>query len=140
MDEHQLLTFEPWADPAVDHFDCHPESPYSRLAWLPIIGPSSWLMWGTLAAQLRREPQITWELTALAEAHGLQRGAGQHGMVRRTLTRLTQFRLVAPVDDTNHIVRLTAPPVTQRQLERLPAFVAELHQQTFAQDPRREVG
>ena len=50
---------------------------------MPIIGPSSWLMWGTLAAQLRREPKITWELTALAEAHGLQRGAGQHGMVRR---------------------------------------------------------
>jgi hypothetical protein len=140
MDELQLLTFEPWADPAVDAFDTHPEGTYSRLAWLPIIGPSSWLMWGTLASQLRREPQVTWELTALAEAHGLQRGAGQHGMVRRTVTRLTQFRLLAAIDDTHHLVRLTAPPVTSRQLERLPAFVAELHQQTFAQDPHREVG
>jgi hypothetical protein len=140
MDELQVLTFEPWADPTVDHTDCHPEGTYSRLAWLPIIGPSSWLMWGTLAAQLRREPQVTWELTALAEAHGLQRGAGQHGMVRRTLTRLAQFRLLAPIDEAHHLVRLTAPPVSRRQLERLPQFVAELHQQTFAQDPRREVG
>ena len=140
MDDLHLLTFEPWADPAVDHYDSHPEGTYSRLAWLPVIGPSSWLMWGTLASQLRREPQVTWDLTALAEAHGLQRGAGQHGMVRRTLTRLTQFRLVAPVDETLHLVRLTAPPVTRRQLERLPVFVVELHQQTFAQDPHREVG
>jgi hypothetical protein len=140
MDELQVLTFEPWPDPAVDHFDCHPEGTYSRLAWLPIVGPSSWLMWGTLAVQLRREPQVQWELGALAEAHGLQRGAGQHGMVRRTLARLGQFRLCAPVDDTYHLVRLTAPPVTRRQLERLPSFVAEIHQQTFAQDPHREVG
>ena len=140
MHDLDLISFEPWPDPSIDGYGSDPEGTYSRLAWLPVIGPSSWLMWGTLAAQLRRDPQVTWELTALAEAHGLQRGAGRHGMVRRTLTRLSQFRLLAAVDDTHHLVRLTAPPVTRRQLERLPAFVAELHQQTFAQDPRREVG
>ena len=140
MDELQVLTFEPWADPTLDHTDCDPEGTYSRLAWLPLIGPSSWLMWGTLAAQLRREPQVTWELATLAEAHGIHRGDGRHGMVRRTLTRLAQFRLLAPLDDDHHLVRLTAPPVTARHLERLPAFVAELHFQTFGQDPHREVG
>lgn len=140
MNEPQVLTFEPWADPTVNHTACDPEGTYSRLAWLPLIGPSSWLLWGTLAAQLRREPQVTWELTALAEAHGLHRGAGQNAMVRRTLTRLSQFRLLAPLDDDHHLVRLTAPPVSAKNLERLPAFVAELHHQTFTQDPRRQVG
>ena len=140
MDDLNILVFEPWADPTLDHTDCDPEGTYSRLAWLPLIGPSSWLMWGTLAAQLRREPQVTWELAALAEAHGIHRGDGRHGMVRRTLTRLAQFRLLAPLDDDHHLVRLTAPPVTARHLERLPAFVAELHHQTFGQDPHREVG
>src|SRR5207253_2680263 len=33
-----------------------PDRTYSRLAWLPIIGPSSWLLWGTIATQLRAQP------------------------------------------------------------------------------------
>jgi len=139
MDDQQHVRFDAWADPA-DHLDLHPEHPYSRFGWLPIIGPSSWLLWGTLATQLRREPTVTWELTALAEAHGLHRGAGEHGMVRRTLTRLTQFRLLALAEPATYLVRLSAPPLTARQLDRLPAFVAELHHQTFTQDPHRQVG
>src|SRR5690349_12410373 len=87
MDTLDPLTFEPWADPTVDPFDCHPEGTYSRLVWLPTVGPSSWLVWGTLASQLRREATVTWDVTELAVAHGLQRGVGQHGMVRRTLRR-----------------------------------------------------
>jgi hypothetical protein len=140
MDEQQFLSFEPWADPDIDQYDSKPNGTYSRLAWLPIIGPSSWLIWGTLAAQLRREPRLDWELTALAEAHGISRGAGQHGMVRRSLHRLNQFRLLDTLEDTEHLVRLTAPPVSERQLQRLPSFVAELHRQTFAQVPRRMAG
>jgi hypothetical protein len=140
MDTTEVLTFEPWADPAIDTFDCHPESPYSRLGWLPIIGPSSWLVWGTLAAQLRRDPQVSWPLTTLAEAHGLQRGNGRHGMMRRTLARLCQFHLLADAGDDRYLVRLSTPPLSRRQLERLPAYVAELHQSTFARNPGRQAG
>ena len=140
MHDLDLITFEPWADPVVDHHECHPEGTYSRLAWLPIIGPSSWLMWGTLASQLRREPEVSWDITALAEAHGLQRGTGRNGMVCRTLTRLTQFRILSPLNEFRHLVRLSAPPVSRRQLERLPIFVAELHHQTFGQDLHPRVG
>jgi hypothetical protein len=141
MDEPQFISFEPWADPDVDEYDCKPNGTYSRLAWLPIIGPSSWLLWGTLATQLRREPRLSWELTALAEAHGISRGTGQHGMVRRSLHRLGQFHLVDSLEETgHHLVRLTAPPVSERQLQRLPHFVGELHRQTFAQVPRRMAG
>ena len=139
MDAPDVLTFEPWADPVIDAFAQSPETPYSRLAWLPVVGPSSWLIWGTLAAQLRREATVSWELAALAEAHGLQRGAGRHGMVRRTLTRLGQFGLLAAVDEDRFLVRLCAPPVSTRRLERLPAPVAELHRQVF-QVPRRQAG
>ena len=141
MDEPQVLTFEPWADPDIDRFDSKPTGAYSRMAWLPIVGPSSWLIWGTLAAHLRREPQLDWELTSLAEAHGINQGPGQHGMVRRSLRRLEHFRLLDPLEEPDHyLVRLTAPPVSERQLERLPNFVGEVHRQTFAQVPRQLAG
>lgn len=140
MDDTEVLTFEPWADPLIDGFDCHPESTYSRLGWLPVIGPSSWLVWGTLAAQLRREPEVRWELAVLAEAHGLSRSNARHGMVRRTLARLCQFRLLADTGEDRYLVRLTTPPLPRRQLERLPAYVAELHDATFARHPSRQAG
>lgn len=140
MDDTELLVFAPRPDPVVDPYRQDPEGTYSRLAWLPVIGPSSWLMWGTLACQLRREPEIAWELATLAAAHGIHGGAGGGGMVRRTLNRLVRFRLLTPVDDRRHLVRMTAPPVTGRQLERLPDFVVELHHQTFGQIPYRKVG
>lgn len=139
MDASELLTFEPWADPVVDGYGVDPEGTYSRLGWLPIVGPSSWLVWGTLSAQLRRQAQVHWELTALAQAHGLQRGSGRNGVVRRTLTRLCQFGLVADDGDDRYLVRLSAPPLTRRQLERVGAVVAELHVTAF-QVPRRQAG
>ena len=60
-------------------------------------------------------------------------------MVRRTLSRLCQFRLLADAGDGRFLVRLSAPPVSPRQLERLPAPVGELHRQVF-QVPRRQAG
>jgi hypothetical protein len=67
---------------------------YSRLAWLPTVGPSAWLLWGTLAAQLQHAPEVTWHLAELAAVHGLSRGTGRHSPVRRSLTRLERFGLL----------------------------------------------
>ena len=134
-----LLTFEAWPDPVVDAFDQSPDAPYARLAWLPTIGPSSYLVWGTLAAQLRRERIVTWDLADLAAAHGMHRGSGRHAMVSRTLTRLVQFHLLSEHGPDAWLVRLCAPPVSRRSLERLPAVVAELHRRAF-EDPRRQAG
>lgn len=132
MDDLETVTFEPWAVPDTDVFGEPVDGAYSRLAWLPTIGPSSWLIWSTLAAQLHREPQVTWALDQLGLAHGLGHGTGAGSSVRRTLARLQQFRLLAAEEDQGHqLVRLTAPPVRPRTLERLPGFVRVLHDQTF---------
>ena len=139
MDDSDILTFEGWHDPIIDGFDQDPEGTYARLAWLPIIGPSSFLMWGTLASQLRRQRSATWELAELAGFHGLQRGSGRNGMVRRTLTRLVLFQLLAESAPDTWLVRLSAPPVSQRQLERLPGVVVQLHEAAF-KNPDRQVG
>jgi hypothetical protein len=130
MDPH-TLTFQPWPDPALEHLDVRPDGTYSRLGWLPLIGPSAWLIWGTVAAQLRHEPTVTWTVGDLATAHGLSRDAGPNGVLARTLTRLTQFHLITLAADAHHLVRITAPPLSARRLDRLPPYVAALHRQTF---------
>ena len=139
MDDTDILSFEGWHDPLLDGFGQDPDGTYARLAWLPIIGPSSYLVWGTLSAQLRRERTVTWRLADLAAAHGLEGASGRNGMVRRTLCRLVQFRLLVESDPGTWLVHLSAPPVSRRQLERLPAVVGELHQAAF-QAPHRQVG
>lgn len=133
------IVFEPWID---EHTTAHPFEPvdgtFSRLAWLPTIGPSSWLVWGTLAGQLHHEPRVTWRLEDLALAHGLGHGAGRTSLVARTLERLTRFRLLADTGEAM-LVRLGAPPLHHRQLDRLPAFVGELQRRTFG-EPLRAAG
>ena len=126
-----LLTFHPWNDALVDAYDLTPDSTVSRLCWLPIIGPTSWLLWGTLATQLRSNTDATWNLPALAEAHGIARSAGANGPLRRTLLRLNQFHLAQTRTGDRHLVRLSAPPLTRRQLGRLPAYAVAVHDATY---------
>jgi hypothetical protein len=139
MDELERLSFSPWPDPLMDPFGQHPDGDWSRLAWLPVIGPTSWLVWGTLTRQLRHDPQVTWDLAALAVTHGLVGGTGPSSVIRRTIGRLCQFHILAPHDGADrYLVRMTAPPLSQRQLRRLPDWVAELQRQIFFDTtPRR---
>lgn len=125
------LTFEPWADPSVDGHGIAPDSHLSRLTWLPLIGPSSWLIWGTLSAQLRLEPAVEWQPGHLAAAHGLSPSVAPRSPLNRTLVRLTQFRLLAPIDETRWLVRLSAPPLSRSLLNRLPEYAVELHRQVW---------
>jgi hypothetical protein len=135
MDEPTIATFEPWADPIVDRYDQAPEGTFSRLAWLPLIGPSSWLIWGTLAAQLRHDPTVTWNLAELAAAHGLGRSTGTRSAIGRTLTRMAMFPILGTLEPGQYLVRLTAPPMSRGMLTKLPDHVAEMHRQIYQAPP-----
>jgi hypothetical protein len=137
-DDLEHLTFFPWPDPLIDPFAQHPDGDWSRLAWLPVIGPSSWLVWGTLTRQLHHDPQVTWHLGDLALAHGLVGGTGRSGVIRRTITRLRQFHILAADGHDRYLVRMTAPPLGRRQLHRLPDWVTELQHQIFIESAHRQ--
>ncbi len=140
MDDPQILTFEPWSDPTIDTYDQHPEGTLSRLAWLPTIGPTAWLLWGTVATQLRREAEVHWELGALAQALGVSPANGPNGVIRRTITRLERFRLLSTIEDNRYLLRLCAPPLRPSQLQRLPGPVVELHHLRFPGRGHQRVG
>lgn len=129
-----IVTFVPWADPVVDPHGQDPNADFSRLAWLPIIGPTAWLVWGTVSAQLRHEAEVTWQLEELATAHGVGTGISRTAPIRRTLTRLEMFHITGALEAEHltHALRLTAPPLRRRQLDRLPDWVAEIQRQYFS--------
>jgi hypothetical protein len=136
MDLPDLLTFEAWTDPEIDQRAQPPDGTYSRLAWLPTIGPSSWLIWTTIARQLQRERTVTWQTVTLASAHGLGHGTGRTSTIARTLDRLARYHLLLPGEPT-WLIRASAPPVSDGNIRRLPAFVQAVHLDTWQHDQQR---
>jgi hypothetical protein len=130
----QNVTFERWADAAVDAYGVEVAGDYSRLAWLPIVGPSTWLIWGTAVNALARQPVVVWDAAELARAHGI---GGLSGVLDRTLDRLAMFGLAGPMalDRSAYAVRMTCPPLTTRQLRRSPAWLLAIHDEFWPAEP-----
>ena len=124
------LRIEAWRDPVVEAHGHDPRSAYASQYWLPIVGPSSLVAARSLVDGLERSPDgYEVVLVALGQALGLPGKAGAQSKIARTLNRIAQFGFAqfhataVPV----YRVRLAWPPLTQRQLTRLPGFLAELH-------------
>jgi hypothetical protein len=101
-------------------------SVYVETYWLPILGPSCVFAARRLAAWLQAEPDgFEISLAALATSLGLGSGVGRHAPIVRTLTRLVDFGL-ANVSDT-YAVRKMFPPLSARQIMRLPDHLAAAH-------------
>jgi hypothetical protein len=134
----EVITFVPWVDPLVDPYRIDPTGHYSRLAWLPLLGPTSWVLIGTIAQHLDIEPEVTWQLQDLARDHGLGRPGRPSFVLRRSLQRLERFGLLrfegAPVAR----VRTNMPPLTPRQIARSPRHVRQLHELSYPHRQRRQ--
>lgn len=131
MTVSQLLVFEPWPDSIYDHYGQAPAGPFSRAAWLPTVGPTSWVLWGLLADQVATLGSVTWHRDDLANAVGVNlRRYRNNDVLVRTIKRLCRFRLLYHDRDI-YRVRLSAPPVTGRSLDQLPDHVVELQAQVF---------
>lgn len=134
MERDRILQFTP-----VDHPDARVQrvgfdltDPYVEQCWSAVIGPSSTLL-------LRRLPtlwveRVPAEIAAneLATSLGLGEGTGQHSRLTYTLSRLAQFRLIAPADDAGTFdVYRQVPPLAGHQLERVPQWTRDTHERLF---------
>jgi hypothetical protein len=101
-------------------------SVYVETYWLPILGPSCVFAARRLAAWLQAEPNgFEISTAALATSLGLGSGVGRSAPIVRTLTRLVDFGL-ANISDT-YAVRMMFPPLSARQIMRLPDHLAAAH-------------
>lgn len=115
------LRVEPWDDRIVDHLGHDPRSAYVEMFWLPILGPSTTLLLRRIATLLDQEPDGTEvELAGIARSLGLGTQGGKRSAFVRAIDRSTQFGLAQQLGPSRLAVRRKVPPLTQRQVVRLP--------------------
>ena len=105
-----------WVDPVVDAVGFPPHHPYVELLWLPILGPSTtWLYRRLATSPAEHGPRH--------RPHRARRVASDSACDRRDSTDPTIPAPRRPVRARfRHgplAVRTTAPPLSQRQLDRL---------------------
>lgn len=119
-------------DPASQLFPEPIDGRFSRLAWLPQLGPTAWLIWSAVALDARTDSPTITTLTQLAADHGV--GAE---VARRAIGRLERFSIATLVSIDIWTVRSTAAPLSDAQLRRLPGRVAGIQAdliRTYAND------
>jgi len=121
------------------HLEAHP-GPYppgaqpvdawwSRAAWLPVLGPSAWVLWAEMASIATDGPTVI-DYEDLAGRVGLQ-----VRRLRYPLERLEQFRLVDQPRPDCFRVKTSAGPLGRRTLRRHPrGEVADGQAQLFGDD------
>lgn len=101
---------------------------YVEQCWTPVIGPTSVLLLRRLPVLWRESMSVEVDLHDLAGSLGLGNSSGRHGSMQRTLDRLERFRFAAFSSPSDLEVFTEAPPLPDRQLERLPAWTRSRHE------------
>ena len=118
-DDHILV--RPWADPVVDAVGHDPRSTYVERFYLGILGPSTTFFLRHLVERLDAAPdgyELT--LTDCAAALGLGRLRSAGAAFPRTVARSCQFGAARLAGPDVLEVRRRLPPLTVRQVRRLP--------------------
>jgi hypothetical protein len=123
--EHDPLPVSKLSEPhGACGFDAR--SVYVETYWLAILGPSCVLLARRLVSWLEAEPGgFEISLAALAASLGLGSGVGRHAPIVRTLVRLAEFGIARVTD--SYTVRAVFPPLSARQVARLPDHLAAAH-------------
>lgn len=124
----ETLTVRPWPDPVIDKVGHDPRSTYVERFWLGVLGPSTTWLLRRVAAGLEAEPAgFELPLAETARALGLG-GEGRNSPFVRALGRCCQFDMAQPAGDGVLNVRRRLPPLSRRQLVRLPEALQAEHQ------------
>jgi hypothetical protein len=125
-------------DPAVRRVGFDLDHPYVENVWVGVIGPTSTLLLRRLPQLWREASPARIEVAELAASLGVgTRVEGWNNQLWRTFRRLAMFRLATPVEDGRVGVLVQLPPVTNRQLARLPEWTARTHERLLGQHLER---
>ena len=123
------LTIRPWPDSVIDSLGHDPRSHYVETYWLGILGPSTTWLLRRLVAGLDASPEgFELDLADTARCLGLGDKGGRHSPFVRALGRLVQFDL-AQSQGRILSVRRKVPPLSRRQVQRLPDSLQAEHRQ-----------
>lgn len=129
----QELEIRVWPDTVLDELGHDPRSHYAERYWVSVLGPSCYLALRRLVDRLEREPDgFQLQTVELALELGLGTKGGRHGPLWRSIERLCHFGMAhrqGPV----LAVRRKMPPLSSRQVRRMPAHLATTHEQWQAE-------
>ena len=129
------LVIVPWYDEVVDAIGFDPRSPYCELFWLNVLGPTAtWLIRRMVSGLDEYPGGYELDLAQTAAALGLTFAAGSSNPFARSVNRCIMFGGAQPVDG-GLAVRRRLPPVTARQLARMPEYLRDSHA-AWRQRPR----
>jgi hypothetical protein len=122
------LDVVPWIDQVLLHQGHDPRSDYVERFWLPILGPSTTWLLRRVARGFDDMPSgFRINLADTARALGLGEGTGRNAMITRSIDRACQFGMAQRHGYDRLSVRTHLPPLTRRQLTRLPLAVRNAH-------------
>ena len=137
----ESLHVRPWPDPVIDAVGLDPRSSYVEKFWLSVLGPSTTLLMRRFADGLEASP-AGFELSLLDTARALGLGGdSRHSPFGRAITRCCQFELAQAPEEGVLAVRRKLPPLSRRQIERLPESLQLEHtrwQATSLREPEVE--
>jgi hypothetical protein len=112
----------------IDGLGFDPRSTYVETYWLSILGPSTTWLLRRLVAGLDTQPDgYCISLSETARSLGLSERGGRSSPFVRAVSRTIRFELAQAEGPELLAVRRKVPPLTQRQLERLPSNLQVAH-------------
>lgn len=103
-----------------------PEGVYSRTCWLPVLGPTSWVLWGTVARELDDTGPAIYRHDELTRALGL----GRPERLLKALRRLDRFGIASnPTNnpDASWLLPTVSPPLWNKHHHLLDPHACEFH-------------
>jgi hypothetical protein len=128
LDQRSTIVVLPWPDPLVEAVGHDPRSPYVEQFYLALLGPTLTFLLRRLADALDAWPEgFEADISELAGGLGLaSTPGGRHGPFGRAVERAVRFGL-AQAHTTGLSVRRKLPPLSHRQLAKLPPALRAAH-------------
>lgn len=122
-----MLTVVAWRDPVVETVGHDACGDYVELFWLGTLGPTAtWLLRRLAVSVINHPDGSTIDVAGLATALGLGSEHGRSATLYKALNRLVIFGLARHIGDAI-AVRSIVPPLTMKQISRLPTHLQRAH-------------
>ncbi len=108
------------------------DHPYMDHCWAPVLGPTGTLLLRRLPWLWMEAAPVEMPLVELSRSLGLGAGTGRHSPAWRTIERLVGFRFASWRGPGDLDVYVAVPPLSPRQLDRLPAVTRRHHDQLLS--------
>ncbi len=132
------LVVVPWHDDVIDRVGYDPRSTYVEFFWLNVLGPTTtWLVRRMITGLAEYPGGYELDLEETAGSLGLTFTPGAANPFARSVNRLLMFGAAQPVSG-GLAVRRKLPPVSNRQLQRMPEHLRRAHADWQRTTPARD--